>query len=405
MNEQTYDITILGAGVAGVFAAHRLSENKKNKVCLIDFGRPPGKRRKQLEGWFGCFPYSNARLYADDYTSVRKISGSVIAKPINKYVSSIFNEHGPMDIVKFTQPKPSLIKKAESLKYKVHVAKYCQWKPESIHSLSRFIANYLEQRECVNCMFDTEIFEIDKINNKFVIKTENGIIYSKQILLCVGRSGWRFAKDLFAKFGIVKKDNSTIFGFRAEMPIAYMKEWNKSHCIVKGRNICLGPLSWNGTVIPEDHVDLVISSWRSNEDRWRTEKVAFSVLLKARFKGNGLEQTERLGKLAFVLSDNRVGRGRIKDYLSDAFEVSLVPEYYWMKEKMKHLNKLINLFTEKATFHIPDIRTGIPDIEIDKNFGTEIDGLFVAGESAGVSGILSAAISGCIAADGLIEKV
>ena len=51
-----YDVGIIGAGVAGAFAALRISQNNPGtKTIIFDFGRPPGKRRRQLEGWFGCF--------------------------------------------------------------------------------------------------------------------------------------------------------------------------------------------------------------------------------------------------------------------------------------------------------------------------------------------------------------
>jgi len=66
MSNALYDVAILGGGVAGAFASYVLSKEKKLKTCLIEFGRPPSKRRKQLEGWLGCFPNSNARLYIEN---------------------------------------------------------------------------------------------------------------------------------------------------------------------------------------------------------------------------------------------------------------------------------------------------------------------------------------------------
>lgn len=39
-----FDVGIVGAGVAGAFAALRVAErHKKTKAILFDIGRPPGK--------------------------------------------------------------------------------------------------------------------------------------------------------------------------------------------------------------------------------------------------------------------------------------------------------------------------------------------------------------------------
>jgi len=58
--DKSYDIGIIGGGIAGAFAALRLAEHHKKKKCILfELGRPPAKRRRQLEGWFGCFPFGD----------------------------------------------------------------------------------------------------------------------------------------------------------------------------------------------------------------------------------------------------------------------------------------------------------------------------------------------------------
>jgi len=374
MTKKIYDVAILGAGVSGAFASYKLSKYNDVKTCIIDFGRPPGKRRKQLQGWFGCFPYSNARLYLDDYKKVSKKTGNRIASSADRFVKLVIEDHGPTDVSKNKVPESKIIEKIEKLGYKYDINSFCQWKPENIHSLSRQIARDIEKR--VDFYFDTNVEDITKKNGVFTIKTENETILAKKVILSVGRSGWRFARDIYKKFGLIKNNDYSYFGFRGEVSVGNMKKWNKSHCTVYNDKLCIGPLSWHGTVIPEDHYDLVISSWRSNE--------------------------ERLGKLAFILSDNRVGRNKVKDYLNNNFDISLIPEYEWFKDTMGTVDELIPNFSQKGYFYIPELITGIPKIKINKKLSTEIDNLHVAGESAGISGILGAAISGCIAADNLV---
>jgi len=401
MRRKVYDVAILGAGVSGAFALYKLSKYEDMKVCIVDFGRPPGKRRKQLQGWFGCFPYSNARLYFDDYKNVSKITGVRSASRANRFVQSVMEEHGPITSFKKREPKKEILDNIEGLGYNYRLNNFCQWKPENIHSLSRKIALDAETKN-VDFSFDNNIEDIDLKRDLFYVKTEKGIIVAKNVIFAIGRSGWRFARDIYKKFGIVKKNDISLFGFRGEISCGTMGDWNNSHCTIYNNDLSIGPMSWNGTIIPEDHYDLAASSWRSNEDRWKSDKVSFSVIAKKQYKNQGIEQTERLGKLAFILSDNRIGRTKVKDYINQEFDISYIPEYKWFKEAMADVDKIVPGFLKKGYFYIPEIKTSIPKIKIDKKLSTEIEGFHVAGESAGVDGILGAAISGCIAADNLI---
>ena len=57
----------------------------------------------------------------------------------------------------------------------------------------------------------------------------------------------------------------------------------------------------------------------------------------------------------------------------------------------------------KAYYHVPTILPFAPSINIGANLETEIEGMFVAGESAGVHGILGAGTMGVIAADAVCK--
>jgi uncharacterized FAD-dependent dehydrogenase len=53
----------------------------------------------------------------------------------------------------------------------------------------------------------------------------------------------------------------------------------------------------------------------------------------------------------------------------------------------------------RGYIHIPEIDTISSVIRIGSNLETEVNGLYVAGESAGIKGIGAAGISGAIAAE------
>lgn len=407
MIDNIYDIAIIGAGVAGAFAAYNIADYKNIKTCLIDFGRPPNKRRKQLEGWLGCFPNSNARLYCENNSKeIIYNSGLRNYKRAFDIVNPLFESNGPMIKSKNKLPNESVKKALKDHKYCMKLDNYAQWKPENIHALSRKLSRNIIDRDNLSLMFDCEVFDIEKDNDLFIIKTEIGIIKSKMVLLCAGRSGWRFSNNILTKFNVLDGDNYAYFGFRAEMPSSYLKEWNSSHCSFFRKDIFIGPMCWNGTVIPEDHCDFVISSWRSNEDRWETDKVSFSVMLKKEHKKLGAQQTERLAKLAFILSDNRVGKLRVKEFISAKnLDLFHIPEYDWFHNEMDEIERIIPGFLDKGNIYIPDIITHIKRIKKNKGLLTACRGLFVAGESAGISGIYGSALSGTIAILNIISRI
>ena len=219
------------------------------------------------------------------------------------------------------------------------------------------------------------------------------------MIIAVGRSGWRWVKELFTNFGIVDNNDTAKFGIRIEMSASSLKDFNKSSCTISKGDVQIGPFSWFGTVIPEDHVDVAISAFRSNENRWKTDKVSFNLIGDRYFPNAGFEQTDRISKLTFVLSNDRIVKERVSHILAGKSKISIIPEYDWIKTDLEELNAVIPEISTKAYFHVPTIMPLAPKINLGTNLCSEIDDMFVVGESAGLHGILNAACTGIISAD------
>jgi uncharacterized FAD-dependent dehydrogenase len=403
--KSTYDLIIVGGGLAGAFSLYRLSEECKDmKICLVEFGRVWRKRKSQLCGYLGAALQSSGKLYLQNLQDVSNISNDKSVKSAKSFVNPILSAHGNIKQEKNKEPSSAIKDLLTKQDYSLSMNDYIQWYPSNFHLLSRTMSSSLEENPNLEFMFDNEALKITKTKNMFTVETETGNVYSKNVLFCVGRSGWRQTKDLFYQFGLVNDDDYCSFGFKGEISTSYMKEWNSSHCTITKDNFTIGPFCWNGTIVPEDHCDLVIANWRDNEARWNTDKVSFSILVKQKFEGKGLDQLERLSKLAYILSDNRVHKEKIKDYLNGNFDLVHIPEYKWFIEQIKEINNVIPNFSEKASLYIPDIKLSIPKININQNFETDIPGLYVAGESAGLYGLYSAMLSGTTFANAFLRK-
>ena len=399
-----YDVGIIGAGVAGAFAALRISQNNPGtKTIIFDFGRPPGKRRRQLEGWFGCFPAGDGKIYPNDLEKVLNLVDGRKARHASKWVFDVMAQANPMKLVKDTLPSAVLQKKIHNAGFTLQTNDHYQWKPESIHQLSKIISEDIEKPGNIDFSFDNEVHKISKKKGCFQVSSVNGEYTCKRLLLCVGRSGWRWATKQFKDLDICSDDDYATFGVRVEFSSQYLKEFNKSHCTLTRKDLEIGPFSWFGTVIPEDHADLVISNFRSNEDRWKSDKVSFSLLSPRLFKNEGCYQADRLGKLAFLLFNDRVSKEKIKVLLKNESQLCYLPEYSWLKKSLEELDGIIPNLLARGYMHVPNISPLPAKIKLATNLESEIDGLFVAGESAGVKGIASAAIMGCVAADSVCK--
>lgn len=395
-----YDIGIIGAGVAGAFAALRISQhNPTAKTIIFDFGRPPGKRRRQLEGWFGCFPAGDGKIYPNDLESVLTLVDGRKARHANKWVFDTFAQANPMKLIKDTLPNSSVQKRIQNANFTIKQNDHYQWKPESIHQLSKIISEEIENVGNTEFSFDNEVHSISKKKGLFHVITATGEYCCKKLILCVGRSGWRWATKQYKDLDLCSGDDYATFGVRLELSANYLKDFNKSHLTMTRPDLEIGPFSWFGTIIPEDHADLVISSFRSNEDRWKSDKVSFSLLSPRLFKNEGCYQADRLGKLAFLLFNDRVSKEKIKVLFKNESQLCYLPEYSWLKGVLEELDTIIPNLLSRGYLHVPNISPLAASIKLASSLESEMEGLFVAGESAGIKGIAAAAITGCVAAD------
>lgn len=396
-----FDIGIVGAGVAGAFATLKIAQTNKNaKTIVFDIGRPPMKRRRQLEGWLGCLPNSDGKLYLNNVHKVSELTGTKKSKTAYNTVHDTLSNISKLSVVKDKSPSISMEKKLKKIGFNTVLNDFIQIYPKDIHGLSKQMSEMIEESQSqITFSFDNEVKSIHKQKNHFIVSTEYGEFTCNKLIIAVGRSGWRWAKNLYNNFGIIENNDLSQFGIRVEISSSYMKDFNKSACSLIKNDIEIGPFSWNGTVIPEDHVDLAISSFRSNENRWKTDKVSFALIGNRPFTNNGIDQTDRIGKLTFVLSDDRVIKEKISTLLSGKSKISVISEYDWLIPALEEFSVAVPDVLTKGYFHVPTILPTIPKINISNNLETDIEGMFVAGESAGIHGILGAAISGCIAAE------
>lgn len=411
-----YDIGIIGAGVSGVFAALRLAEKHKDlKVVVFEFGPPPPnclredplktkRRRRQLEGWMGCFPTGDGKIYMEENTNklLEIVDGRRVHFASKWFDGKLTEINGNRKLIKNKIPNQNIktLIKNSGFDYIQH--EYEQWYPDDIHKLAKISADRIEEAGNVYLSFDTEVLGFKKKRGKFNLDTTKGLFKCKKLILGSGRSGWRWINEIYKQEGLLLENNLAKFGIRMEMPASAMKGFNKAHFSICKDDLSIGPVSWKGSIIQEDHADMTIAAFRSNEARWKTDKVFFSVKRIFEADEDPCKYLDRIARLSHLLSGDRVGREKVKTFLQGLSDLGYMPEYNWINNTLKEIEHIFPNIIARGYFHVPDIDTTsfINNIEISSNLETQIEGLFVAGECSGVSGIAAAGISGMVAAEG-----
>jgi uncharacterized FAD-dependent dehydrogenase len=399
-----YDAAIIGLGVAGIFAAHKMIDIEQNaKILAVELGRPFAKRRVQMCGTMGLLPSGDGKFYLTDTKKVSSITGETKAKNAYKAVSDIFKNVSDFVATKDKSPQISVEKRIKKHDFKLQLNDHIQVYPGEIHALSRFIAERVETHPNITFSFDNEVLGFTKTRNQFVIQTQDCEFKAKKVILATGRSGWRWAQNIFNQFNLIKDNQYARFGIRVEMPAASLKDFNRSNCTLLKEHLEVGPFCWNGTIIPEDHYDMAISSFRSNEARWKTDKVSFSYIREVPTENQGFEQTDRIGKLTFILTNDRIAKERVSSIINKRSKISILPDYDWLISDIQELSQVIPDLLTKAYSHIPTLTPLPPKIKLDKDLSTEVEGLYAAGENAGVVGLLAAAEMGVVVAESVFK--
>lgn len=408
-----FDIGILGAGMGGATAAYKVAKDYPDaKAVVFDLGRPFGKRRRQLEGWLGCLPNSDGKFYLDVSESKELCDSKTVDKNL-KFVKNLLNNVNDCKEVIDNGPNKTLSSSLNKAGYDIHSCNYIQTIPKEIHLLSKLMVKEFDDSN-LKFVFDNEVLSVEKNNGIFHVFTQYHMFKCKKLIMSVGRSGWRWANQIYNHFGLVKENNVAKFGLKIETPECnFPKGFNKSHCYLtknystlKNLNsVKIGRFHWGGQVVPEDHYDLTITGFRSNEDRWASDNVCFDIMGYLNYEGEGFEQTDRVGKLSFILANDRAIKERFNSLFAKKSKISIMKEYDWFVPAVKDLLEIIPGIAEGSYIHLPTLEPHTAKINISKKLETDLEGMYCIGESANVGGLTNAAVTGSMVVDFALGSV
>lgn len=383
------DIAIIGCGVAGACAAYSLKNTKKT-VALIDVGRPPLKRRRQMEGWLGLLPSSDGKLFLNNLQHCSFDKDIAFGK-----VQELLGKVSDFKVFESKKINNEFIKTAKTNGFDIEYFNWMQMYPKDIHSLSKIMNSEIENLDNFYHYFDLEVSDVFFDNGVFSIECGEKTIKAKKVVIALGRSGWRLAHNIFNKFGIISNNEEARVGIKIETQSENLKEFKKSILTLNNpkENLCLGPFFSNGTVIPEDHIEMAQASFRSNEDRWASSYTTFDLMKTIKVE-KACETVDRLSKLTWIVGNDRIIKEPTVTILNKKSKLFILDEYKFLTEELLKINSLFPELLEKSYYYAPLVMAEPAKIELTEHLETKIPGMYCVGESARIPGLLGAMISG-----------
>jgi uncharacterized FAD-dependent dehydrogenase len=426
-------VVIVGAGPAGLFAAHTLMEEAE--VTILEQRRFVGGSGLHSDGKLNFHP-----LIGGDLTEFLSDSE---AWDLVHGIREIFKELG----VNLTAQDQEGLEKLEASASKAGI-KFVQIEQAHIGSdhLPEIMTKMREKLENngVSFKLNTRAEKIKTRKNKVAsVQTSKKKIPAEAVLLSPGRIGSTWLINQMKELDVKMRYNPLDLGVRVEIPNQIIKEiiydygvWDpKFHLYTTSyddfiRTFCVCPA---GFVVREHYGNNLFGvnghSMREKESKTtnfalltrisltepleNTTEYGHQIAELANTLGGRLPILQRLGDLRNYQRSTwkRLERSHVTPTLKDVTPGDIAMAYPSrivknIIEGLEMLNRVIpGISADTTLLYAPEIKFYAMRIEADNRLQTNISNLYVAGDGAGVSrGIVGAAATGIVAAKGLLNK-
>jgi uncharacterized protein len=439
-----YDVIIIGAGPAGIFAAVELTKDspksKSPKILLIEQGKDiKGRRRDQLtRGWGGSGAYSDGKLilstevggWLSDYVPHKEL------KELIDYVDSIYLDFGGKAERYGENPeKVKQLKRAATLaELKLVPVVVRHLGTDICLKVLKKMRDYLGDR--VDVIADTAVAEIMVSGNHVtgVKLADETVIKAKYVIAAPGRAGARWLAKEAERLGLPMQNNQVDLGVRVEVPAPVMEPLTKDLYEAKlvyrskqfedrVRTFCVNPY---GEVTKEryhDHIETV--NGHSYADR-RTANTNFALLVSTTFTEPFKEPIaygEYIARLANLLGEGiiiqtlgdlmrgrrstaaRIARSTVRPSLTDATpgDLSFVLPYRYISDILEMLAAMDKIApgvnSRNTLLYGVEVKFYSQRLKLSGVLETDVKNLFAIGDGAGITrGMIQASAAGIIAA-------
>ncbi len=459
---KTYDVVIIGAGPAGIFAAYNLSQHSKLSILLLEKGKLLENRKcllgktksgrclacnpcNQTSGWGGAGAFSDGKLtltdkvggWLDEYTD---------KKTLYKYLKKADDLWVKFGATKNVY-KPSIKAKKIKLKAKKHNLELIVFPIRHMGSdktpyvLQNFF-DFLNKK--ITIKTSSKVARILAAKGKVTgIKMCDGeLIKAKKVIIATGREGSHWLSSQIDSLKLSKECNPIDLGVRVETKAKVMQKLTdvlyEAKLIYQSktfhdrvRTFCMCP---EGEVMMErtdSQPPIMTVNGQSKHDK-KTDNTNFALLVSTRFTkpfdmpvvygksiaylSNLLGQSVTIQRLGDIVKGRRstparIKAGKVKATLKNANpgDLGFVLPYRHMTDILEMLQALDRLcpgiYADDTLLYGVEVKFYSNRLRLNRSFETKIKGLYACGDGAGITrGLLSASVSGLLLTDAILKK-
>ncbi|MCL6519574.1 MAG: NAD(P)/FAD-dependent oxidoreductase [Armatimonadetes bacterium] len=443
-----YDVIIVGAGPAGIFAALELSKVKGIKILILDKGSDIEKRIKEVPrsllcGWGGAGAFSDGKL-----TLSTEVGGQLtmyipeeeVQRLIN-YVDRIYVEFGaPEQLFGTNEDEVSRIAhKATLADLKLIPSAVRHVGTDQWPAMLRKFHEVIEKKADIR--METAVSRILTREGKAVgVETSTGeVIEGDFVIVAPGREGADWLVEESRRLDLELTINPVDIGVRVELPAPVLEPitdvvyepkliFYSPTFDDKVRSFCVCPY---GEVVMEYNDSVTTVNGHSYAAK-KTKNTNFALLVSTMFTEpfrepitygryiaslsnllSGSVIVQRLGDLKAGRRStlSRIERGLVEPTLKTATpgDLSFVLPYRYLTSIMEMLDAMDKLAPGVASRHTllygVEVKFYSSRLRLTPSLETDVQNLFTVGDGAGVTrGLVQASASGVVAAREIIRR-
>ncbi|MCE5195690.1 MAG: NAD(P)/FAD-dependent oxidoreductase [Negativicutes bacterium] len=455
-----YDVIIIGAGPAGIFAAAELARKKPNwRILILEKGNDIQKRYCPMHdkhipcihckncsitsGWGGAGAYSDGKLtLTTEYGGwLGDFIGTKALEEIIAQVDDIYVRYGGnskvygMDLDKIK----TIQRQAATADLRLIPAKIRHLGTDKNYEILTNLRQALDKLVEIRTETTVEQLLVQDRQISGVVLQDGSEITARFVIAAPGREGHEWFSEEAKRLNLPTTNNQVDIGVRVEVPAVVMSDLTDaiyeskfiyySHSFDdQVRTFCMNPY---GEVVMENTRGLITVNGHSYADM-RTENTNFALLVAKTFTqpfNEPIAYGKNIAALANMLGDGvivqrlgdlqsgrrsteeRIKRGLVTPSLPEATpgDLSLVMPYRHLVDIMEMLAALDKVAPGVNSRHTllygVEAKFYSNRMQVSNQLETKIHNLFAVGDGAGITrGLVQASASGLIAGRVIAER-